>query len=596
MMNTFTPCIQLQNVCFRYAEESVSVLNHVNLSIYPQCINLILGDSGCGKSTLLYLLNGLIPEFYEGSVEGSILFENSDLLAQPLHERAKHFGFVFQNPESQFCTFTVEDEIAFGLENQGQSPERIDAEIQHVLSLVGMEQARHKRLGELSGGEKQKIAIASVLALKPPILLLDEPTANLDAASRAEIFRLLETLVSVHKKTIVIIEHNVGCLLPLAQHLIVFHSNGSVALQGKRDDVLRQLLYNPDFQEVSPQLPQKYQISKNWLKHCSHYAQIAAYRKEKLAGNGPVFSESELVALWRELRSPTSGSPRSHSTDPTTKLLQAQHLAYRYPAKSEQPLLKDVSFSIQQGDFVALLGANGAGKSTLLKLLFKALAPYQGSLTLQSKEVSSWPDELLYQQMGLVFQNPEHQFVANTVAQELMYSLKNAPLSLTEKEALVQRYLETFSLQPHAHKSPFVLSQGQKRRLSVAVMLITGQNILFLDEPDYGQDYTNQLNLMRELKALNQSGITVVMITHNMSLVADYANKILVLENGVVHSLSSPNVLFQNKDLVQQTSLEEPEALLFSQILHGLCDEIPIVASGKALQDFLIQTTAESDN
>lgn len=595
MNNKQLPCIELNHVTFTYAEETQPVLNNLSLSLYENCINVILGDSGCGKSTLLSLLSGLIPEFYEGTVQGTMEYHGINLLELPLAQRSRYFGFLFQNPESQFCTFTVEDELAFSLENLGVPPQQMDKTIHHALQLVGMADACSKRLDQLSGGEKQKIALASVLVCDPPILLLDEPTANLDAASRAEIFALLQTLVSVHPKTIVIIEHNVHHLLPIAQHLVLLHPNGTLALQGSRDTVLRHLLYDPAFSHLSPQLSQAHQIVKHWLNRFSTLARVKAYCQRKLNGEGTAFCAEEFLNLWKQCSPRLPHSIASSSTSGGEWELRANNLGYHYPQTPEHPLFQGTDFSIQQGDFVALLGANGTGKSTLLKLLFQALGPYQGSLCLQGKEISQWNTRLLYRQMGLVFQNPEHQFVCTTVQQELMYSLRNSPLSQQEKEQTVQQYLKRFSLLEHAHKNPFSLSQGQKRRLSVAAMLITGQQILFLDEPDYGQDYTNQCNLMQELQQLHRQGITLVMITHNMSLVADYANKILVLSNQHIQPFSCSDELFQNAALLQQAHLEEPEVYAFSRQLHTLCNQVPLVFSANALKQFFVDTIAESE-
>ena len=496
--------LSLQQVSFCYEKEE-PVIRRFSADFYEGCVHAVAGPSGCGKSTLFQIINGVIPHVNEGELTGTVLYKGQAIEDVPPSKRFRDIGLVMQDPDSQFCTFTVEDELAFGLENQFCDADEIRRKIADILPVIGMEGREKDNLAALSGGEKQKIAAASLLIMEPRILILDEPAANLDPESRSKILDLILDTAAAKKITVIMTEHHLDGILSRVDRILLMNSSGEAVMQGTRGDVLKELEHMPG--SYLRQLP---------------------------------------PALWKK----EPARPHRHSGPPAKEreeLLVLEHVSYAYPQaasgrrrKKGLPVLKDVSLKIRRGDFAAVAGRNGAGKSTLFKLIFGIAEPDGGSVRLEGREIRTYDKQQLYRKMGLVFQNPESQFITNQVDEEMMFSLRKAPFSEEEKREKVHRMLERFSLLSCAQKSPFAISQGQKRRLSVATMLLTDQEILFLDEPTYGQDYANRQELMDDMMKFNEQGITIVMITHDTDLIAGYTDRVLLLNEGRIAFDGSP--------------------------------------------------------
>ncbi len=475
--------LEIKGVTYVYDGERLPIWKSLSCSFRKGEIHAVSGPSGCGKSSLLYLINGLIPHMYAGSLEGEILLEGRDITRLEPRYRCEEIGLVMQNAESQFCTFTVEEELAFGMENLGLPREEMAYRIKEILNKIDMEGYEEVDLNSLSGGQKQKIAIASVLVTEPKILLLDEPTANLDPISRKQIFDLIVNISKEKNITVIIVEHNIQEIIKEVHHLILLDREGNIKSDFRTD-----------------------------------LAEVAVLQTE----NTESFS--------------TGGAVKNQCRDEPVIRICNVNFAYPLEGKKKEKgkkIFSGLSFDIYKGDLLAILGENGVGKSTLMKLLFKINRPDGGEITVYGKSLDKIKTKDLYRQMGLVFQNPESQFITNTVWDEMMFSLRRTALSKEEKEEKADRMLRRFYLEAYKEKSPFILSQGQKRRLSVAGMLLTEQKILFLDEPTFGQDFENRHELMRDMQKLVEAGVTVVMITHDLSLVKQYASRIVRIENGI---------------------------------------------------------------
>lgn len=456
----------------------------LSCDFYEGKIHAISGPSGSGKSSILYLIDGLIPHMYEGTLEGKVLFRGEDITDVLPRYRCNDIGFVMQNPESQFCTYTVEEELAFGMENLGIPVEEMERRIRETLEFVGMTGYEATNLDDLSGGQKQKIAIASVLVTKPSVLLLDEPTANLDPESRRQIFDLILRISREENVTIIIVEHNIAEIANEVDRFIAVDGAGKIVVDCKKGD------------------PEE----KAWIAANTHDPEIPHREYREQVGE-PILE------------------------------IKGLHFAYPIPGKKHKRgknVIRDLNMTLYSQEFLAIVGENGVGKSTLMKLLFKVNQPDSGEIRIYGKPISSYRTKQLYHKMGLVFQNPENQFVTNTVFDEMMFSLKRVAISNEEKEDRINKMLEKFHLEHEKEKSPFALSQGQKRRLSVASMLLTNQQVLFLDEPTYGQDFENRQELMKDMQELVEKGITIVMITHDLALVRQYATRVVRIENGTV--------------------------------------------------------------
>ena len=481
--------LEIRDVTYTYDGEELPVWEHLSCCFYEGKIHAVSGPSGCGKSSVLSLIDGLIPHMYEGELKGNVLLRGEDITGTLPRYRCDRIGFVMQNPESQFCTFTVEEELAFGMENMGLPEEEIRRRIREILSFIGLSGYEKTELDKLSGGQKQKIAIASVLVMKPEFLLLDEPTANLDPESRAQIFRMIVRISREEHMTVIIVEHNIKEIIDEVDWVIGLDRRGTKIADCPKDEA------GDIFRREVP----------------AEYADACRGRQDPKAC-GEQEGSSEVI-------------------------LDISHLSFAYPVPGKKrekgkQILDDFHMQVHKQDFLAIVGENGVGKSTLMKLIFKVCRPDSGSVRLYGKDLRDYHTKRLYHMIGLVFQNPENQFIRNTVWDEMMFSLKRTGGSHEEKEARVWEMLKRFHLEEEKDKSPFVLSQGQKRRLSVASMLLTNQEILFLDEPTYGQDFENRQELMKEMQKLVESGITIVMITHDLSLVRQYATRVIEIENG----------------------------------------------------------------
>ena len=477
--------LNINNATYTYEGETLPVWEHLSCCFLKGRINAITGPSGCGKSSVLYLLNGLIPHMFVGKLEGEVLLDGENVTETLPRYRCERIGYVMQNPESQFCTFTVEEEIAFGMENLGMPVEGMKDRIEEVLEFVGMSGMEKVDLTRLSGGQKQKVAIASIIATKPEILLLDEPTANLDPESRKQVFDLIVRLAKEEGTTIILVEHNLHEIISQVDHVIAMVPGGNLVAEGSPSELEK----------------------SGWS--CEEKIDLDFFAED--------VSTDELV-------------------------LSVKNLEFAYPvpgAKNKKtnpgrPVLRGIDFDIRKQEFVAIVGDNGVGKTTLIKNILGIEKRDAGSIEILGKAMDSYSKKDLFHTVGMVFQNPEDQFIKNSVYDELMFSLKRVKISDEEKEERINDMLARFSLEKEKEKSPFELSQGQKRRLSVADMLLTNQQILFLDEPTYGQDSENRHELMRDMQNLARNGITIIMITHDLGLVRQYATRVIEIEKGKV--------------------------------------------------------------
>lgn len=530
----------------------------------------MLGPSGSGKSTLTLCLDGLIPHLIDGDYSGEVVVAGLVVGDSPVHLLAQETGLVFQDPDAQFCTLTVEDEIAFGLENLRRPPEEIEAGIDRALSWVGLEGYRHRRLATLSGGEKQRIALAAVLAMGPRVLVLDEPSANLDPRATSELFRLLRALAEERRHSLVIIEHKLDELIDWVDSVLVLAPGGRMLFRGDPAEAFYE--HAAGLSEAGVWRPQTAEL-------------VAALRETGWSVPGSPLSIEDTVAalaatpdLTDRLR--LSGGRRGSGQRQSSRLegrgihLETKGLSFRYP--DGHVALTDISVSLERGRFLAIAGENGAGKSTLASLLTGVLEPPSGTVFLDGRDVTGAPAWALSDQVGYVFQNPEHQFVSDTVLGELAFSLspkagrKGVTHLTIGQRQLVDDWLGRLGLLHLAEASPFSLSQGQKRRLSVAAMLIRGQSALILDEPTLGQDELQAARLMAMMQEFRAEGGTVAMVSHDMRLVSEYAESLLVLSEGRAVYLGSPEGFFSQPGLVEASGLAVPALGRVCAGLHAL--------------------------
>jgi len=526
------PLLAVENFSFSYDEEETPVIHNLSFSVKKGESLMLLGPSGSGKSSLALCLNGLYPSSIDGITTGDIFLDGKTIQAYPPGEISKRIGVVFQDPDSQFCMLTVEDEIAFGLENIHVPREEIAGRMDWALSLVGLQGYESAAIASLSGGMKQKLALACVLAMKPDILILDEPTALLDPLATKEFAETMKNLQNELGFSLLVIEHKLDHWLSFMDRCLVFTEKGELLFDGSPEECFS--LYLKQLKEQGIWLPKPLLLSE----------------RLNLAGPLPWTEEDLFSSLDQHSFEKAEACLRKEDGPYTETILEIRNLSV---SKGGKNILKNVNLRLPKGALTAIVGPNGAGKTTLSYMLAGLEKPDTGELFYRAPSSAENP------KVGYVFQNPEHQFITDSVYEEIAFSLRMRQLSDTDIEQTVERILSVTRLENLKYQHPFSLSQGQKRRLSVATMLVDDQALLLLDEPTYGQDFKATEELMNIVMERVKAGMSGAMITHDMELVTSFAHHIIVLVAGEVLFEGPPHKLFSGPDwLLEKAQLEPP--------------------------------------
>ena len=562
------PLVKFEQVTYQHYGKPTPALSDVNLTVQRGSFTLLVGPSGSGKSTLCMLLNGIIPQILGGKLAGTVSVDGHDVSNTPVQELAKCTGMLFQDPEWMFATLNVEDEIAFGPENLRRDPADILNSVEQSLDYVGMQNLRKNLVWALSGGQTQKLGLASVIAMQTPLIVLDEPTANLDPATTHSVHELILRLRN-EGKSVVLVTKDLDEFMAEADHMILL-AEGRVIAQGTpRDLVIR---HGKKMLELGVWLPETTEIGLRLKALGKPIKEIPITVEEAIE----TFSETRFSAPQI-----TERLERKENV-----LIYAHNLEYAYGNKFKA--LRGASFEIRQGEIVAIVGQNGAGKSTLSKLLVGLFRPTGGELTMFGRKSKQWRVQDLATQIALVFQNPEHQFLCDTVRQELEYSL--LAQGIDDKTIIatrVQDMLKRLEITETSDSHPFSLSAGAKRRLGVATMLIAGSaRLLIVDEPTYGQDRRLTDSLMNLINNLRREGITVLMITHDMRLVDSYVERAIVMANGQKIFDGTPDDLFQSRDVLDRASLR---TTTLRRLVDGLRAHGVVVPDGLNTVDEFIE-------
>lgn len=510
--------VQLENLSLTYEESGRTVLRDITLSIAREQDTLILGPSGSGKSSLVQCLNGLYPENLDGEMTGHVYIHGRSTDDFKPGELAETVGSVFQDPETQFCMLTVEDEIAFGLENLRIPAEEMEPRINEVLEQVNLLDKKTSMIHQLSGGQKQKLALACVLVMEPDILLLDEPTANLDPRAAGEFIEVLTSIKRKRSLTIVVIEHRLEGWMELLSHVIVLRPDGGVISTGPLHDVMNKQAHIIHDQGIRLPYPIQYSLEED-------VPPPYPFTLEKLAD--------------QNVRLPSAHRPRRPYGK---KIMEAVDVQWK-------DILKDISFSLYEGEWIAVVGANGSGKTSLSKIMAGITKPDSGMVHLKEKPIKKWTPDRLRKESGYVFQNPEHQFVTDETFEEIAFSLRQQGTAGLEISRRVKNMLSLCGLDGLDRHHPYQLSQGQKRRLSAATMMVENQSVLFLDEPTFGQDAASTQQLMELLEERFQQDTSLFMITHDMELVHRYATRVIVMDKGRIAFDGLPEQLWMHEHL-----------------------------------------------
>jgi energy-coupling factor transporter ATP-binding protein EcfA2 len=543
--------IRVDQLSFQFETDEPLLFKNVGFEIFRKDAVLMLGPSGCGKSTLAFCLNGLYPEAVDGFLKGEIQVDYRLLQEYIPGEVCRKIGIVFQDPDSQFCMVYVEDEIAFGLENLQIPAAQIDRQIDQALGWVGLQAYRNEQIHKLSGGMKQKLALACVLAMKPDIIILDEPTALLDPVSTRELVQLIGNLREELDLTLIIIEHKLDEWMDIINRTMIFDEDGTIEVFEDPRACFDQ--QEEDLQAKGIWTPAVSRIGHRWKREGIYTGTIHPLTEEELIAG--INSEQRTQALKQLQDNGAELGADIEFTPLSEVILQVQDLSY---SRGEQSILKDISCEIYDGEWIAIVGPNGAGKTTFAHHLAGIMRSSNQSVIFKGKDLSRWNEKELRKEIGFVFQNPEHQFIKDTVYEELAFGLRLQGFTEEEINSKVKQTLEVCKLSGMDSANPFSLSQGQKRRLSVAVMLVDEQKLLILDEPTFGQDAFTSKQLMNLLAEGVKKGRTLVMITHDMELVREHADRVFVLNKGLLFYAGPPHKLWEDQTLVKEARLLPP--------------------------------------
>lgn len=529
--------IKIEDLEWKYRDSNRKILDKISLSVEEGEFLAISGPSGAGKTTLLLSILGIIPQRLPGEYSGRVEVLGKNTLENDVTDVARDVAMVFEDPEIQFVMSTVEDEIILGLEAQELQPEEIKERLYWALDIVGLDKSfLYRQPHQLSGGEKQRIAIASAIAREPKILLLDEPTSDLDPIGKEEVVGAIKSLIEKLDITVVMVEHESDLIARFADRLVVI-DDGKVVMEGsprevysRVEEVKRHGVYPPEIVEVS-------------------------YR---LGLNGHIDSVEELARAVKKRGIDLDAVLRRQNTDHMggEVVAELKNIRHVYPDGTEA--LKGVSLRLYRGEMTALLGPNGSGKTTLARIIAGLLEPTSGEVYIDGKRIKDYTRLELAKKVGYVFQNPEHQLFAQTVWEEVAFPLKLQGLPLEEIEERVERALKIFQLEEQRDEHPFFLSKGEKRRLAIASIYVLEPQILVVDEPTTGQDKRFSHQLMRQLSKLTEEGKTVVVITHSTDVAYQYTDRAIALYNGRV-VLDSPTVyFFKQNDELERLHLKQP--------------------------------------
>jgi energy-coupling factor transporter ATP-binding protein EcfA2 len=504
--------IRLREFSFSYNGAEKPALNRINLTIEDGQFVLVTGASGGGKSTLCRCCNGLVPHFYGGRISGKAEVQGMDILKTPPKELATKVGMVFQDPENQLVTTDVEREIAFGLENLGYPKNLIARRIEEALDTAGIANLRFARNQELSGGEKQKVAIASVLALHPEILVLDEPTSELDPQSAEEVLRLLERLNDELGLTVILIEQRLDRVAHLVDRMLVM-GNGEIIADGTPKEVM-----GGNIEGLGIGLPPVIRLMRQ-------------LQGKELSLNGlPLTVKDARLQLQKVLKNVKQASFADAGAS-SKPVLNADKLWFSY---GERAVLRNINLDIERGGFIGIMGRNASGKTTLVKQFNGLLKPTRGRVRLEGVDTSKSTAADLSRRVGYVFQNPNDHLFADSVEDEIAFSLRNRGAEEAEIARAVEKMLNEFELGPYRKSYPRNLSGGEKQRVALASVLVGQPEIIVLDEPTRGMDYLLKKKLINYLDDYRRRGNTVIMVSHDVETIAECADRVVLLSEGRV--------------------------------------------------------------
>jgi energy-coupling factor transport system ATP-binding protein len=548
--------VEIRNLTYAYRrQQERPALRGIDLEIGRGEFIAIAGRAGSGKSTLCYCLNGLIPHSFGGHFEGEVRVCGLHTRAVSVPALARKVGFVLQNAESQLVGLSVEEDVAFGLENIALPREEVSRRVAAALHRVRLTDRAHQSPWSLSGGQKQRLAIAAAIAFEAELLVLDNPTAELDPVGKLEVMSTIAQLNTEYGITVVIVNQELEEVVPYASRLILMNA-GKIVSSGSPAETISQ---SESLERSGVKLPE--------------ITDIALQLRARGAWEGPLPLTVNDAASTLQPRMRSSAPALSSTAKQSTErepLIEVQNAGFSYGAST--PVLRNVDLTIRRGEFVTLMGPNGTGKTTLAKHFNGLLKPTSGRVLVRGSDTRQAGVAELAKVVGYVFQNPDHQLFARTLRDELTFGPKNLKWPAVQIERAVSGALEHLGGHSRSAEDPFFLGMAERKLVAIASVLAMQPECLVLDEPATGADHESALRIMNYLSSLHRNGLTIVIVTHDVSLAANYADRIVVLQSGSIVLDGPPREVFQRTLELESCLVVPPQGAQLAQKLQPPLD------------------------
>ncbi|MBO1199045.1 ABC transporter ATP-binding protein [Staphylococcus simiae] len=546
------PIISFKDFSFQYHSQAEPTLHHVNIDIFPGEKVLVIGASGSGKSTFLNCINGLIPFKIKGDIKGELYINGLNAVDGNLHERSNIVGTVLQDTDGQFIGLTAAEDMAFLLENNLQSQDQMQEEVAFWADKVGIQHHLNHRPQDLSGGQKQRVSLGGILIHRAPILILDEPLANLDPRTGVETMSLLQQIHQDTQTTMLIVEHRLEEALDDTFDRVLLFKEGHLIA----DTTPSQLLKSTQLIEAGIREPLYSRVLK--------YADAPLQEIPNLANLKATAHHSAVQTAIQQWFKPANY--RSYSNDNNTPLLSLEHVNFQYGTYSSK-VLDDINLTINAGEMISIVGHNGAGKSTLAKAIC-GFVPATGNMKLNNKDFSHWSISERSNEVGYVMQNPNHMISEKMIYDEVALGLRLRHIAEEDIKQRVMEVLAICGLYTYRNWPIAALSYGQKKRVTIASILVLDPQIIILDEPTAGQDYRHYTEMMLFLEQLNQQGKIIIMITHDMHLLVEYTQRTLVIAEGRLIADTTPIAVLDSTELCELANLRQTSLYALAQQLN----------------------------
>lgn len=535
-----TPVIEFKNFTFKYRSQVEPTLRDINLSIYPGEKVLIVGPSGSGKSTLAHCINGLVPFSFPGDIQGSLLIGGKNPADIGIFGVSKMVGTVLQDTDGQFIGLTVAEDIAFALENDCVSQEEMYEKVAKVAKEVEVDSLLDNAPGALSGGQKQRVSMAGVMVDDVDVLLFDEPLANLDPATGKRAIVLIDEIQKVRNATILIIEHRLEDALYKSVDRIILMNEGRIVSDSSVDEILSGSL-----------------LREHGIREPLYVAALRHAGCDILPETNPSHVDTLKIDAYKDRVKKWYEEIHLPEKQPDTETaLEIQKLNFAYVSK--KPVLSDIHFQIKKGEMVSIVGKNGAGKTTLSNLICGFLKPDEGTILLNGSDIADKSIKERGEKIGLVMQNPNQMISKAMIYDEVALGLKVRGVQEEEIKERVYKVLKTCGLYEFRNWPISALSFGQKKRVTIASILVMNPDILILDEPTAGQDYRHYTEIMEFLRRINrEQGITIMMITHDMHLMLEYTDRAIVISDGQLVADDTPANVLTNEAIADKAYLKK---------------------------------------